>query len=1072
MLAIPQKAERRVAAFVGRRAALRRVAELVDGADRRLLLTGDPGAGKSSLLAWLAGAGPDPDDASERATRERIASSVVVLHFCDAEGGRAGPSLDPWQFCQTVARQLAARFPAYGSAYLESLRVNLNVHMQVGQAETVIGPSFGDVHTLPPGSLFNCVIESLARAGVASETRLLVVDALDEALLWRSEPTIVELLASADLEVAGGRVKLLCSSRPRTEIMERFQGESWDLIDDAALDAGDVAAYAAQRLAALGRTDAAALAERIGKSSAGNFLYTKYLIDYVIAHPEDADDPEKLELPSGLDQMYGMFLRREYSSSQDDEAWTDGARPILGILGVAREKLSSAQLRWLLEENPDPRKASVVEASLGRCLQYLDGAPPDGPFGIYHQSFREFLFDRKRAGRFATDELAWHKFVGGRFLEQYQGHWRRCEDDYGLLHTPTHYFEATRLCRDAELGTLTQTLASLVLDPGFQRAHLERVVRPLALKQALEQALEAACRYEGDGALHRILESALGLETFRREQLRPSYVFDAAARGELEAAEARLEAFSLERHWRQAVLLLCAWLAIKSSPAGADALTRRIEADLLPFPPLPLLLGRVRAELTRTPPPLAGLPADVPRLVAETIVRRMRGVDLTLDPSLVGRYAEHLARASHETVDAEYLSDEASLRDDDAAPVFRSEQEAPFLVAHAVADLACGGDLLREYVCLHAANGYEQYRNRSLWGILKYVLRHPDSGFTLEIVKQLASGALAGGQLAFNQALRCSLLARRSAFEGAAGQRSFDAVLQMELQAAQALGEQREARDAWAITKRSLGAFAEALSVALGGDGGAIADVAAGLPYGFAGYQAPACLSLAETFAIVAPNLPKAAERCLDSALEAAHNVQDPVFCARTTSRVNAMRADWWPAAAAGAPRFDPVLAARHLRDHPTAPEFAPVHVVGEKYARRDRAASSVRLRDEFLRADTLRDLAEHVYQQPVTEFLRLNREHGFTEFAPLPPGALVRVPDGNYGPLVAARIACETLRSPGLSATQRQRTLQMLVPIAARDTIALDAVLSRLVLGSPQLTLEEVRALEAVLSEHSMPPI
>ena len=72
-------------------------------------------------------------------------------------------------------------------------------------------------------------------------------------------------------------------------------------------------------------------------------------------------------------------------------------------------------------------------------------------------------------------------------------------------------------------------------------------------------------------------------------------------------------------------------------------------------------------------------------------------------------------------------------------------------------------------------------------------------------------------------------------------------------------------------------------------------DLAGELHFGFAGFQSPAWLTLAEAIRVCSGDAGSAAVRkVLDSASNSAHNVQDPTFCARTTARFNALRELWW----------------------------------------------------------------------------------------------------------------------------------------------------------------------------------
>ena len=102
----------------------------------------------------------------------------------------------------------------------------------------------------------------------------------------------------------------------------------------------------------------------------------------------------------------------------------------------------------------------------------------------------------------------------------------------------------------------------------------------------------------------------------------------------------------------------------------------------------------------------------------------------------------------------------------------------------------------------------------------------------------------------------------------------------------------------WALHKRLMLANAQAVGWLLGEQGLAaqVLHDALGLAdSGFAGFQAPACLALAEAFRVCQPKNRADIDKALQWAQQAAHNVQDPSFCARMTARVNAMRQVWWP---------------------------------------------------------------------------------------------------------------------------------------------------------------------------------
>jgi hypothetical protein len=219
------------------------------------------------------------------------------------------------------------------------------------------------------------------------------------------------MLRGVSAAVRGAGVRFLITSRPVASITAAFPKEArWDL-DDAG-DA-DIETYVRGRLTGRGPVDDALVAGIAGPS-AGNFLYAELLVDFVEAHPSEAAalvaelnaavSPTKVW--SALDDVYRRFLRREFGPPGGSDDWTKGARPVLATLAVAREKLAMERLRWLLDPDPDPLAPGVVERALPRCLQYLDGDPPAGPFGLYHFSFREFLFRARRRLRRSGVALA------------------------------------------------------------------------------------------------------------------------------------------------------------------------------------------------------------------------------------------------------------------------------------------------------------------------------------------------------------------------------------------------------------------------------------------------------------------------------------------------------------------------------------------------------------------------------------------------------------------------------------------------------------------------------------------
>ena len=89
---LPEKILSNIDNFTGRKWLLPRILDWYDNSTERLLLiTGDPGTGKSMLTAWLANFGPPPEDPDDFYRLQRLRDQVRGVHFCQAGGGSITP---------------------------------------------------------------------------------------------------------------------------------------------------------------------------------------------------------------------------------------------------------------------------------------------------------------------------------------------------------------------------------------------------------------------------------------------------------------------------------------------------------------------------------------------------------------------------------------------------------------------------------------------------------------------------------------------------------------------------------------------------------------------------------------------------------------------------------------------------------------------------------------------------------------------------------------------------------------------------------------------------------------------
>ena len=115
---LPPTIARNIDQFTGRAWLLPRVLEWYERNDERILLiTGGPGTGKSMIMAWLAGRGPWPENATERQQLEQLRAQVKASYFCVADSGSTALRA----LAQSLAEQLTRNVPGFADALTASL---------------------------------------------------------------------------------------------------------------------------------------------------------------------------------------------------------------------------------------------------------------------------------------------------------------------------------------------------------------------------------------------------------------------------------------------------------------------------------------------------------------------------------------------------------------------------------------------------------------------------------------------------------------------------------------------------------------------------------------------------------------------------------------------------------------------------------------------------------------------------------------------------------------------------------------------------------------------------------------
>jgi hypothetical protein len=625
--------------------------------------------------------------------------------------------------------------------------------------------------------------------------------------------------------------------------------------------------------------------------------------------------------------------------------------------------------------------------------------------------------------------------------------WRdpaRVAGEYALRHAAYHLVEA--MSAPGQARPRAAQLLRLLTDArlhDYQQKHGDLVELHRQLGQA--QARLAGDSHPDSGPLLAALSLAASSFAVERQ---PGWIFDIARQGNPTDAEERLELFDAEPEWETAARLAIAWTGWASKPEDSREIASRASARS-DRPELQRLLAWVREAPSGVPSGTSAFNGGPGLDYVAGILKRAGGAEGMTGIEPLDTNLAVSGISSYETA-------------------FIAERDGPDLVAFAALNPASNTTYLRQYIAIHAANKYRYYRNRSLWSLLKPVLEFPDAAWVREIVEELIRSALAVTPIDFKECLPLAVHALRAQAGDNAAAEALMEYRRRLFEEAAALSPERGKGDSWSYYHRRAAFMAEVSATVLGlpADAEAAIQLARALPKGFAGFRCASAMTLAESARIALPTGETASADALISAQAASHRIQDYGYCLQMTSMVNAMRARWWPAGG-----LDVEAAVARFLASPEDPEFAIVHRIGEDFAFREKGPHTLPIPPQVLEARTLRALAP-AYRRSPEALAAANPGAGWGPDDPLNPGTEVNIPDPDFRPVLAARLAGEALAARDLKPDRRRDLIRSLAAPAGTNATTLDTVLARLLLASAGAALDIPPLLAGLALDFSTPGV
>lgn len=338
--------------FVGREWIFKKIIDQrKTGIPRILLISGDPGSGKTSFAAELV----------------KRDSSIIAHHFCQASDA---DTMTAGNFVRSLAAMLAENLPDYKERLQENDDL-LNV-LSKEKADSLPGTAFNRAILNPLHSL---------RRPRKNKRKCIVIDALNEA-----EEDLLDLLKEDRLCQLPDWIDVVLTSTPMSRLLKsQFSGiKTLDLGEATAENRLDIQAFLKQRINESEQGEK--LKEILLEKSSGNFLYAAQALKGIESEIYSLDQLEQ-DLPPGLNGLYEAYFGNAFGAGES--SLYRQINPLLELLCCAHEPLTFAEIEAALGLTKIQR-AKMIE-SVSQFLVDRSRSNGEEAITLYHLSISDWL---------------------------------------------------------------------------------------------------------------------------------------------------------------------------------------------------------------------------------------------------------------------------------------------------------------------------------------------------------------------------------------------------------------------------------------------------------------------------------------------------------------------------------------------------------------------------------------------------------------------------------------------------------------------------------------------------------